>query len=72
MKEDAIYILQRIKVEGEIYNMFYDGGCKKFCSRHQAVTRLGQRACQLRKGPIPLGGVGGMTMATDEIGRKNV
>ena len=62
--EDAIYVLQKIKVDGQIYNLFYDNGCKRFCSRHEAIKRLGKRATLLEAGPMTLGGVGGMRMQT--------
>ncbi len=57
---DSIYMLQTIKVDGETYNIFYDSGCRRFAIRHDAVCRLGNRACELIPGPTPLGGVAGM------------
>ena len=62
--EDAIYILQKIIVDQQLYNLFYDNGCKRFCSRHKAIRRLGKRATLLEPGPMTLGGVGGMRMET--------
>ena len=62
--EVPVYILQRIMVNREEYNMFYDSGCKNFVSRHTAIRRLGIRAMQTRPGPTTIVGVGGMSMQT--------
>ena len=64
VQHEAIYILQRIKVEDKKYNLFYDNGCRQFCSRYDAVTRIGNRATEIAPGPRSLGGVGGMRMDT--------
>ena len=63
--EDAVYILQRVLIDGGEYNFFYGSGCKGFVSNYDAVQRLGSdRTFQLEAGPIKLEGVGGMTMET--------
>ena len=62
--EEAIYILQKVKIEEEIYNIFYDGGCKAFVPRYSAIQRIGARATQIQKGPVTIWGVGGMSMET--------
>ena len=64
VREDAVYILQRIKVDDNEYNVFYDGGCKRFVSRFNAIQRLGTRATLVKSGPTVICGVGGMTMET--------
>ncbi len=62
--EEAVYILQMIEVDGSKYSLFFDGGCRKFVSRYNAIERLGSRATLLEKGPIGIAGVGGMKMTT--------
>ena len=62
--EDAIYMLQTIKVDGRNYSIFYDTGCREFVSRHDAILRLQSRAHEELRGPITLGGVGGLTTET--------
>ncbi len=62
--EESVYILQTIKVDGNKYSIFFDGGCRKFVSRYSAIERLGSRATLLEKGPIGIAGVGGMKMTT--------
>ena len=64
VEDDAVYMLQRIRVDYEEYNMFFDSGCKTFVSKFDAVTRLGKRATLLKPGPISIGGVAGMSMTT--------
>ena len=61
---EAIYIFQTICIEQKRYSLFYDGGCRHFCSRHEAVKRLGARAVETRPGPVMIGGVCGMTSTT--------
>ena len=62
--EEPIYILQKIIVDNEFYNLFYDSGCKNFVSRYLAILRLRHRARQTRPGPTTIVGVGGMQMET--------
>ena len=62
--DEPIYIFQTIRVDKERYSLFYDGGCRHFCSRHEAVLRLGDRAVEIRPGPVTIGGVCGMTSTT--------
>ena len=64
LQESAIYVLQRIKIGNQIYLMFYDSGCKKFCCQHNAVRRLGSRAIIEEQGPTTLYGVGGIKLET--------
>ena len=59
-EENGIYILQTVvDSDGEEYNVFYDLGCGRFCSKYSAVQRLGNKARQLSKVAMPIGGVGG-------------
>ncbi len=64
VEDDAVYMLQRIRVDGEEYNCFFDSGCKKFCSNFNAITRLKKRATLLTPGPMNIVGVAGMSMST--------
>ena len=57
----AIYQLQTIKVNNNRFTLFYDSGCGDFVSRFQAIENIGEHASQESKGPINLGGVGGIT-----------
>ena len=57
-EEEAIFGLQVIEVDKQRYTLFYDSGCSKVVTEHNAVTRLGDRATQVTKGPTKLGGVG--------------
>ena len=61
VRENAVYILQTVKIDEEDYNIFYDGGCGDFCPRYRAILRLGERATLSQPGPTQLGGVGGIT-----------
>ena len=58
VKDDAIFLLQTINVDNEIYNMFFDLGCGDFCASRNAVQKLKDRATLLRKGPFELVGAG--------------
>ena len=53
-------MIQRIKVNDQEFNMFFDSGCSNMVIRHEAVLRLGNRAKQELKGPISIGGVGNL------------
>lgn len=65
VEDEGIYVLQRICIDNQEYNIFFDSGCKSFVTNFDAVKRLGEkRAFQLRAGPIQLEGVGGMKMET--------
>ena len=60
--ENAVYILQTIKINHEQYTIFYDGGCKQFVCQFDAINRIGQRAVIEVQGPTDLGGVGGIKL----------
>ena len=62
VNESAVYMLQTIKIDNQLYNIFYDNGCKKFVSKFDAVKRLGSRAWVKNAGPFLLRGVGGITV----------
>ena len=64
VKEESVYMLQTMEVEGNKFNLFFDGGCRKFVCRYNAIERLGSRATLLHNGPVEIAGVGGMTMST--------
>ena len=63
--ESAIYILQTIKVEKQLYSLFYDTGCCDMVSRYQAVKSIGARASKEISGPISVGGVGNSQIQTN-------
>ncbi len=69
--ENAIYMLQTIKVDDSCYNIFYDNGCGNSCFRHQAVQRLGSRAIVKRAGPSTIKGVSDIE-TTSPYGEYNV
>ena len=62
INDNGIYMIQRIKVDDEEYNVFFDSGCSDMVIRHDAVVRLGDRAKSEFKGPISIGGVGNIEM----------
>ena len=62
--ESAIYILQTVKVEKQLYSLFYDTGCCDMVSRYQAVKSIGARASKEISGPISVGGVGNSQIQT--------
>ena len=64
VKEESVYMLQTMEVEGNKFNLFFDGGCRKFVCRYNAIERLGSRATPLHNGTVEIAGVGGMTMST--------
>ena len=58
-KEMAMYLLQPIQIEGEMFNLFYDNGCSDALCTKNAVDRLLRlgKANLFKKGPFPLVGV---------------
>ena len=62
--EHAAYMLQRVKIDGEIYNLFYDGGCGDMVCRDKATRKLGSRATEVIPGPTKLIGVGDTMVET--------
>ena len=60
-REDAVFMLQTIEVDGEEYTMFYDGGCGKMLCRYEAIQRIGSRAVLDTPGQMSIVGVGGVT-----------
>ena len=61
-KEVSIFMLQTILVDGELFNLFYDGGCGDLLTRKGAVDKLLKmgRARNITPGPLGLSGVSGM------------
>ena len=53
-------MIQKIKVDDQEFNVFFDSGCSDMVIRHEAVLKLGKRAKQELKGPISIGGVGNL------------
>ena len=62
IKENGIYMLQKIIIEDKDYTLFFDTGCSDMVARYEAVVKIGTRAKQEVKGPISLGGVGNIKM----------
>ena len=58
--ENGIYMLQKIQVGSQEFTIFFDSGCSDMVAKQDAIIRLGDRAKQLIKGPISLGGVGNL------------
>ena len=57
---NAIYQLQTIEVNGKKFSLFFDSGCGDFVSRYDAIKRIGNKSKQEHKGPVKIGGVGGL------------
>ena len=62
INDNGIYMIQKITVNDQEYNVFFDSGCSDMVIRYEAVLRLGNRAKQELKGPISIGGVGNLEM----------
>ena len=60
IKDAAIFLLQRIKIDGITLNIFYDGGCGDSVVKKSAVDKLAAmgRAQQVLPGPFQVKGVG--------------
>ena len=57
--------MQTVKINGDLFTIFFDSGCMDFCCTHDAVQRLSRNAGKVHlevPGPLPIGGVGGMTI----------
>ena len=69
-KEHAIYMLQRIKVEKELLNLFFDGGCGDMVCSKDATPRLskcrGDRAIEVIPGPTQLIGVSDTVIKSEQ------
>ena len=63
-RESAVYMFQRIEVDGNTYNLFFDSGCGDLVCRKEATTKLGRRANQEVAGPKPLFSVGDKIVET--------
>ena len=64
INENGLYMIHKIKVDEQEYNVFFDSGCSDMVIRYEAVKRLGNRATQELKGPISIGGVGNLKMSS--------
>ncbi len=65
IRDSAIYMLQTIMIDGKAFTLFFDGGCKEFVSRFEAIQRLNKERYALEEeGPIDLGGVGDIRITT--------
>ena len=63
IKENGIYMLQKILIEDKEYTLFFDTGCSDMVARYDAIIKIGEtRAKQEVQGPISLGGVGNIKM----------
>ncbi|XP_066926194.1 uncharacterized protein [Clytia hemisphaerica] len=54
----GIYMFQSIKVNGEVFNIFFDSGCSDFIVRKSAVERLGSHVTLISNIPVSITGVG--------------
>lgn len=61
----GIYMFQSIKVNGEIFNIFFDTGCSDFIVSKNAVDRLGSYAKLISKIPAKIIGVGKNTTSSE-------
>ena len=64
-KDRGIYILQQIKLHGELFNIFFDSGCSDFLITQDAVNRLGPNATMISKVPVSVRGLGGSKTHTE-------
>ena len=55
----GIYMFQAIKLNGELFNIFFDTGCSDFLITKDAVNRLGSHVSLLSNEPVTVSGVGG-------------
>jgi len=55
----GIYLFQSIKLNGELFTIFFDTGCSDFIVSQDAVKRLGPNAILESRVPVTIGGVGG-------------
>ena len=60
VKDEAIFLFQKVVIDSNTYNIFYDSGCGDFCVSKSAVNKLKDRATMLRSGPFTLTGVSNM------------
>uniref|UniRef100_A0A7M5UL97 Uncharacterized protein n=1 Tax=Clytia hemisphaerica TaxID=252671 RepID=A0A7M5UL97_9CNID len=51
-------MFQSIKVNGEVFNIFFDSGCSDFIVRKSAVERLGPHVTLISNIPVSITGVG--------------
>ncbi|MEM7375585.1 MAG: hypothetical protein AAF587_43730 [Bacteroidota bacterium] len=63
--DNAIYILQTIKVDGKRYTIFFDLGCSDMIIRKDAAINLKDRSHLEFKGEIVVGGVGQSSQTTN-------
>ena len=54
-------MLQTIKVNDQLFTLFFDSGSKDFVAKHDAIKRLGSRVKKEFDGIIQLNGVGGIS-----------
>lgn len=59
IKDRGIYMFQLIKLQGELFNIFFDSGCSDFLITQDAVNRLGNNATVISKVPVSVGGIAG-------------
>ena len=64
-KERSVYMFQRVEIDGDLYNLFYDDGCDEMNVTKRATERLGSRASEVTPGPRFLRGVGGKILQSD-------
>ena len=67
VQDSSIYVLQTIKVESEVFRLFFDSGCGDLVGKKSAIDTLKMlgRANQVIPGPIPLFGVGNQRSQSD-------
>ena len=61
----GIYMFQSIKVNGEVFNIFFDSGCSDFIVRKSAVDRLGSHVTLISNIPVSITGVGKKSTAAE-------
>ena len=57
--DEPMFLLQKVEIDGNVHNLFFDDGCGGSVVSKVAVDMLGDRAVQLCHGPVEIGGVGG-------------
>ena len=58
VEDTGVYLLQRIKIDDQQFNVFYDNGCGDLIIKYDAAKRLKEYATQIYDGKVECGGVG--------------
>ena len=68
--DEGIYLLQKVVINQNVFNIFYDTGCSDFIIKQSAIKMLGKFSSQESSHSTLIGGVGNSTAAT--LGTYNI